>query len=294
MSGSDMFITRKGDAMKKLLFIVFTCMALCIVGCGGAALIPAPEIVGVVMDSTSVTVTWEIVPSIEDHEDFQGYNIYVYTDSNALLVTDGEELNSYNAAVIDTNSYRARYLNADSIYFIQVRTLNTEDKVGSYNPSVPFVIASPRPEFIETVYVEWYSGDTTDCAIHFATGELGKRTDISTTWGDMWVDHATFASGDSVWFQSAYQADTTAGYRDTRLENVGRYGFDDLWEAIEPTLRTVAIVQGDLVFAKTVEGNYVKIHVDSIYLDQGNEQGWVKMTYAYQNVVDFPYFFPRP
>ena len=279
--------------MKKLLIAIMTLATMFIIGCGGgAALLSAPQIVNVVMTETSATITWEADSTIENHLDFSGYNVYVAVDSTTLLVEDGENLDKFNATVIDTNTYEITPLNQDTVYYIQVRTVNTDDKVGGYNTTKPFIKVSPRPEFIKTVYMEWFNGDTTNCAIHFATGVLKMRDSISTTWGDMWVDHAVFAGPvDSVWFQSAYTADTTAGYRDTKLDNAGQFDFDEVWEATIPTLRTVPIAQGDLIFAKTVEGNYVKIHVDSLSFN--STYGWAKITYAYQNIPDFPYLSGR-
>ena len=278
--------------MKKILLAAMALAAMFIIGCGGAAVIEAPEITSVIMNETSVTVTWAADTAIENDADFDGYNVYAYTDSSALLVTDGENLNKANTAVITSNTATITDLSQDSIYYIQVRTVNVDDKVGGYNATVPFIKASPRPEFVKTVYMEWVNGDTSDCAIHFSTGDVKKRADIDSIWGDMWIDHAVYAGPvDSVWFQSAYKADTLAGYRDTKLDNLGEFGFDEVWEATTPTLRTEPIAQGDLVIAKTVEGNYAKIHVDSLYF--GTNSGWAKITYAYQNIVDFPYFSGR-
>jgi len=281
--------------MKKVLLASLAFVAMIIVGCGGGAeKLSAPEIVKVVMDTASVTITWKPDTTVANSADFKGYNVYALTDSSALLVEDGEDLSKINTDAIEDTFYTVTGLSKDSIWYIQVRTVNTDDKVGTYNTDVPFVAASPRPEFIKTVYLEWFNGDTTNCAIHFSTGEVKKRVDISTTWGDMWIDHDTYGSVDSVWFQSAYKADTTAGYRDTKLKNEGQFGFDDKWQAPATiTLRVEPIKQGDLVFAKTKEGNYVKVHVDSLYLNTTGSYGWAKVTYAYQNVVNFPYLIGR-
>jgi len=278
--------------MKKLLIGAVALIAMIIVGCGGGATqFDAPQIIQVVMTDTDVEVTWEEDTAIEGDEDFEGYNVYVVVadDSSDLLVDDGENLNKDNATPITGQVYTVAGLSQDTVYAIQVRTVNIDDVVGGYNMDVPFVLVSPRPEFERTVYIEWNNSDTMDVALHFETGDVGKRSEISVTWGDMWLDHEVI--DDTVWFQSAYKADTTAGYRDTRFENAGQYAFDEMWEATDPTLQTVAIVQGDLVFAKTVEGNYVKIHVDSLYLG-GLSNSWAQLTYGYQNIIEFPNLSP--
>ena len=278
--------------MKKLLIGAVALIAMIIVGCGGGATeFDAPQIIQVVMTDTDVEITWEEDTAIEGDEDFEGYNVYVVVadDSSDLLVDDGEDLNKDNATLITGQVYTVAGLSQDTVYAIQVRTVNIDDVVGGYNVDVPFVLVSPRPEFERTVYIEWNNSDTTDVALHFATGEVGKRTDISAAWGDMWLDHETV--DDTVWFQSAYKSDTLAGYRDTRFENAGQYAFDEMWEATDPTLQTVAIVQGDLVFAKTVEGNYVKVHVDSLHLG-GLYGSWAQLTYGYQNIIEFPNLSP--
>jgi hypothetical protein len=261
-----------------------------ITGCPGSVeKLAAPEITGVVADSHSVALTWQVDTTIENNTAFSGYNIYATTDSASLMALEGDSLNKDNTTIVTTNTYTVNNLGQDSVYYFQVRTVNTDDKVGEYNTNVPLVSMAPRPEYINTVYLEWYNGDTTNCALHLSTGDVKKRSDISTTWGDIWIDHNTYGPVDSVWFQSAYKADTTAGYRDTRLQNLGQYTLNDVWKMPDPTLRVEPIKQGDLVCVKTKEGNYAKIHVDSLYLDTVNLIGWAKITYAYQKIVNFPH-----
>ncbi|MEO0095304.1 MAG: fibronectin type III domain-containing protein [candidate division WOR-3 bacterium] len=282
--------------MKRLMFGVIAFMAMIIlVGCGGEAeKLAAPEITRVnVNDTSSVKLTWTIADSIKNHSDFSGYNVYVYlaADSGTLKVEDGEDLQKNNPEVIDDTVYTVNGLKKDSIYAIQVRTVNKDEKVGDYNHNQAFILISPCPVFVKTVYIEWDNSDTSKVALHFSTGEVKKRADISTNWGDMWVDHRI--TGDTVFFQSAWKADTTAGYRRTKLINIGKFDFDEKWVATEPT-KDVAdnIKQGDLVFAKTVENNYVKIHVDSVYLDTVGTS-WVKITYGYQNIPNLPNLIGR-
>ena len=86
--------------MKKVLLVLGAIVAMLINGCGGASLIDSPEISMVVMDETSVTITWDEDTTIEGHDDFQGYNVYVSVDSSDLLVEDGEDLNKFNADAI--------------------------------------------------------------------------------------------------------------------------------------------------------------------------------------------------
>jgi hypothetical protein len=43
---------------------------------------------------------------------------------------------------------------------------------------------------------------------------------------------------------------------------------------------------GDLVVAKTADDHYVKIHIDAI--DRNGRT--VTITYAYQNIADYPFF----
>jgi hypothetical protein len=162
--------------MKKILLGLLCLSVIFIIGCGGsAALIEAPLITDVAMGSTSVFVYWEYDTTIENHEDFQGYNVYVYTDSSELLVEDGEDLNKHNPAVIPPdydhiNYYGITDLSQDTVYYIQVRTINIDNKVGDYNDSVPFVKASPRPEFTVTLMAERWdiSGVDDSCAVRFS------------------------------------------------------------------------------------------------------------------------------
>ncbi len=273
--------------MKKILLGLLCLSVIFIIGCGGSAVIlDSPEITMVVMHETSVTVMWAADTSIENHGDFQGYNVYVYTDSSELLVRDGEDLNKHNADVITDNFYEATNLNQDSVYYIQVRTINIDNKVGDYTDSVPFVKASPRPEFTVTLMAErWYSGVDDSCAVRFSDAIIMADSAMSNGGADMWAlnDSVIAFSFNSPNTHSQYGTNT----RTTYFANLGSYELDSIFEVTtEPSESSVGIREGDLVIAKTEDGNYVKIHVDAI----DDTLFTVTILYAYQNIIDFPYF----
>lgn len=278
--------------MKKILLGLLCLSLICIIGCGGSAVIlDSPEITGVAMGSTSVFVYWEYDTTIEGHVDFQGYNVYVYTDSNELLVENGEDLNKHNPAVIPPdydyiNYYGITDLSQDSVFYIQVRTVNIDNKVGDYNDSVPFVKASPRPEFTVTLMAErWYSGVDDSCAVRFSDAIIMADSAMSNGGADMWAlnDSVIAFSFNSPNTHSQYGTNT----RTTYFANLGSYELDSIFEVTtEPSESSVGIREGDLVIAKTEDGNYVKIHVDAI----DDTLFTVTILYAYQNIIDFPYF----
>ncbi len=278
--------------MKKILLGLLCLSVIFIIGCGGSAVIlESPEITMVVMHETSVTVTWAVDTSIENHGDFQGYNVYVYPDSSELLVEDGEDLNKHNADVITDNFYEAANLNQDSVYYIQVRTINIDNKVGDYTDSVPFVKASPRPEFTVTLMFEMnYSGVDDSCAIRFSDATIMADSAMPNNGADMWVTYpygtpTRDGSCDFISPHLHYEYGTNS--RITNFVNLGQYQFDDISEVTtEPTENSVLfVIEGDLVIAKTQDGNYVKIHVETI-----QATWWVTVTYSYQNIAEFPYF----
>jgi len=274
--------------MKKLLTVAAVgVVAMFLLGgtCEGPPSLEPPDISKVVMGESDVTVYWN--PSVdEENEDFTGYNVYVFTDSTLYdLAGDNDTLADYlvNDSPITDTTYTITGLKQDTIYYIQVRTVSGEDNVGDYNLSQPYVKASPRPE--RTVTLELEVSPSSQCAIDFASGEIGTRGDLSTTWGDMWVDYDSQL--DSVWFDSPMHGNTNC--RTTLLENKGQMEFDDLWEVTQdPTEESVGIDEGDLIVAKTEDGNYVKIYVE--VLDKTGSPPTVKITYAYQNVTGFPGF----
>jgi hypothetical protein len=279
--------------MKKILLGLLCLSLICIIGCGGSAVIlDSPEITGVAMGSTSVFVYWEYDTTIEGHVDFQGYNVYVYTDSNELLVENGEDLNKHNPAVIPPdydyiNYYGITDLSQDSVFYIQVRTVNIDNKVGDYNDSVPFVKASPRPEFTVTLMAERWdiSGVDDSCAIRFSDETIMADSAMSNGGADMWAlnDSVIAFSFNSPNTHSQYGTNT----RTTYFANLGSYELDSIFEVTtEPSESSVGIREGDLVIAKTEDGNYVKIHVDAI----DDTLFTVTILYAYQNIIDFPYF----
>lgn len=269
--------------MRTAVIILICVLGLCIVGCGGAELIDAPEMTSVTMGTTSVTVSWRAEAEIESHADFQGYNVYVSTDSSELLVEDGEELNKHNASVITDTMYEVRNLNTQYLYYLQVRTLNTDDKVGTYNTNVPFVTASPRPEFTVALRLEMNDPGTDDsCAVRFHDALVMPDSVMADSNADMWVDGilSRFSSPNN-------HPEFGAQARTTYFANLGQLGLDDVMEiTTEPSEESVDFAIGDLIIAKTQDNNYVKIHVDS------SDGTYVTITYAYQDVADFPKLSP--
>ena len=277
--------------MKKALLVLGAIVAMLINGCGGASLIDSPEISMVVMDTASVTITWDEDTMIEGHDDFQGYNVYVSVDSSELLVEDGEDLNKFNADAITDLSYEVTSLSQDTVYYFQVRTVNVDDKVGSYNTNVPFVEASPRPEFTAIVKFEIGAGSDPDCAIRFSDATLMADSEMADSLADMWIDAWDFPAYDTVAAASpSHHIEYGTGANISMLLNLGQYDFDDIYEVTtEPTITTsVAIVEGDLVIIKTADEHYVKLHVDAV--DKVALE--VTITYAYQNIANYPHFSP--
>lgn len=269
--------------MRIAYFSSICALGLCIAGCGGAMRIDAPEITSVTMGTTSVTVYWELDTDIEDISDFAGYNVYVSTDSNELLVEDGEDLNKYNANVITDTVFEIRGLPTAQLYYVQVRTLNTEDKVGSYNENVPFVSASPRPEFTVVLKLEVNTPGVDDsCAVRFHDALVMPDSAMADSGAGMWVD------GISSHFSSPHNhPEFGAQAQTTYFANLGQLELNDVTEiTTEPSDASVDFSTGDLIIAKTQDNNYVKIHVD------GSDGTYVTITYAYQDVADFPKLTP--
>jgi len=278
--------------MNKVLLALAAMVAMLIVGCGGASLIDSPEISMVVMDTASVAITWDEDTMIEGHADFQGYNVYVSVDSSDLLVEDGEDLNKFNADAITDLSYEVTGLSQDTVYYFQVRTVNVDDKVGVYNDSVPFVEASPRPEFTATLSFELDPANQNETEIALRFADAAKLDEV-----DGQIDSTA-----DVFFDTYQDSMTQVASPDNRtnpvqinpkhtvMVNMGQMNFDDLSEAPSTIDNAnVDFEQGDLIVLKTEEGNYVKMHIDEVL----KAQDWtVTVTYAYQNIANYPHFSP--
>lgn len=271
--------------MKRRVFIFVLFSLILVIGCNGALRIQAPELKAVIMDETYVIVFWEKNDIIESNSDFAGYNVYVYTDSSALVVEDGEELNKFNSQLIQDTTYQINGLLQDSIYYIQARTVNTDAKVGDYNSVTPFIQASPRPEFNVTMNIADVGQPITDsCAIRFSDATIMADSAMPDSEADMWIRMAN----DTVWFVSPASHPTYgAGARNTFFVHIGPGDFDAIAHAaIEPDIHETGFEIGDIVIAKTEDENYVKIFVEAIDMQNGT----VTMLYAYQNIMNFPYF----
>ncbi len=277
--------------MKKLLtFASLIAMAL-IAGCGGAELLNAPEIVGVVADSNSVTLTWAPDTAVENSTDFDGYNVYVATSESTLLVESGEDLSPINSTPIDANTYTVTGLSMDTIYFFQVRTLNTDAKVGSYNADVPTVQISPRPAFvIGKIKLELSASgvpplDEDSCAILFETGEILNEVNNEFPNADAFADKP-----DSVTAQLVTASARPNG-RSTLIVLLDSTYTWDSWDFSGVSFGTSDrgdMVAGNLLLCKTTEGNYVKVYVDEVDVTLD----FCRITYAYQNIPDYPYLSP--
>ncbi len=277
--------------MKRIMFGLIAIVAIMtIAGCGGEAeKLAAPEITKTIMDETSVTVVWREDTTVTQHSDFSGYNVYVYTDSTALLTADAENLNAHNTTVITTNSYTATGLSIDSIYYIQVRTVNTDNVAGDYNSNVHFVTASPRSEFTVTVTLELDPNNQNEpkCGLVFATGEVTDETNGEFPNADVFFERFIQGGAETLQVNSASRRPNG---RTTLMVNLGQADFDSV-STVDPTLVVndhEPFVAGDLIAFKTEENNYVKLHIDTY----DSTAATVDVTYSYQDNVDFPYFSP--
>jgi len=264
----------------RFTFILFALAVL--IGCDGALLIQAPELKAVAMGSAYIKAFWEKNSIIESNTDFVGYNIYVYTDSSALLVEEGETLNKFNSLIIRDTTYQMNGLSQDSIYHIQVRTVNIDNMVGGYDSVTPFLKASPRPEFNVTMRIADSAQTVNDsCAVRFSDGMITADSAMASEGGDMRL----VASNDTLSFQSP--SIYGPGTRTTYFVNMGPGDFDTYSGVTnEPNFLSLAVDTGDIVVAKTEDGNYVKIYVEAIDLQNNT----ATIRYAYQNIAGFPYF----
>ena len=205
-----------------------------------------------------------------------------------ILVENAEDLNKINPSTITENAFTISRLSQDSIYYIQVRTVNIDDKVGGYNTNVPFVKASPRPEFTVTLIFELILVGVDDsCAIRFYDATIMADSAMPNGGADMWINYLATLP-DTVKFVSPDQhAQYGTDARLTQFVNLGQDYWADVYEVTtEPTENSVDVDVGDLVIAKTQDGNYIKIYVNAI--DKVNYT--VTITYAYQNIANFPHF----
>ncbi|HEX7320246.1 MAG TPA: fibronectin type III domain-containing protein [bacterium] len=271
--------------MKTFITFASLIAVALIAGCGGAELLNAPEINTVIMGETSVTVVWTVDTTIENSTDFNGYNVYVATDSTTLLVESAEDLSAFNATPITTNSYEITPLAQDSVYYIQVRTLNTDDKAGDYNATKPFVTASPRPEFTVTVTLELAPGNMNEpgCGLTFATGALVDETNDEFPGADVFFERFIQGGEETLQVNSASRRPNG---RTTLMHSYGQMELDSLSELTPGDLIDdhVPFIVGDLIGFVTEEENYVKLHVDA-YDSTG---ATVDVTYAYQDNAGVP------
>lgn len=279
--------------MKRLLTSCFALLTmLLITGCPNSVeTLAAPEITGVVADSNSVAITWTVDTTVENNAAFAGYNVFVTTDSLPLLDLEGDSLNKDNLTIITTNTYTIDNLSMDSIYYIQVRTVNTDDKVGEYNAAVPFVSMQPRPEYVlGQVKMEILLNDSNEVnvAIRFSDGQLLDEVNGQFPNADVFCDAWGPTTNDTV---QIVTASARPNGRSTLVVKCDSTYTWDSWDFSGVSFGTsdrTHIAVDDLILCKTTEGNYVKVLVESI--DRVNNQIGIK--FAYQTRPDYPHLMP--
>lgn len=278
--------------MKSIMLICLSAAVMLIMtGCPSKTLLNAPEITGVVADSNSITVTWQVDTTIENDPDFSGYNVYAATDSSLLLVEDAEDLNKSNPVVITTNSFKVTGLSQDSIYYVQVRTVNTDDKVGGYNADVPFINIQPRPEYVlGQVKMEISSPDSNEAnvGITFATGALVNETNNQLPGADVFCDAYGPSLNDTVQIVTASARPNGRSTLVVKCDSTYTWNSWDFSGVNFGTSDRVHIANNDLLLCKTTEGNYVKLLVQNV--DRTNNQIAVK--FAYQTRPNYPKLAP--
>jgi len=281
--------------MKRLLMSCFALMIMVLItGCPSSVeKLVAPEITGVVADSNSVAITWTVDTTVENNSAFAGYNVYVTTDSVPLLDLEGDSLNKDNLTIITTNSYTVDNLSIDSIYYIQVRTVNTDDEVGEYNAAVPFVSMQPRPEYVfGQVKMEILDANQNEAnvAIRFSTGALLNEVNNEFPNADVFCD----AWGSPTNLDSVVQIVTASARPNGRSTLVVKCDSTYTWDSWDfsgisfGTSDRAEIANNYLLLCKTVEGNYVKVLVENI--DRTNDQ--ISIKFAYQTRPDYPHLSP--
>jgi len=279
--------------MKRLLMSCFALMIMILItGCPGSVdKLAAPEITGVVADSNSVTLSWKIDTTVENNSAFSGYNIYATTDSASLMALEGDSLNKDNTTIVTTNTYKVNNLSPDSIYYLQVRTVNTDDKVGEYNATVPLVSMQPRPEYVlGQVKMEILLNDSNEVgvAIRFSTGQILNEVGGQFPNADVFCDAWGPTTNDTV---QIVTASARPNGRSTLVVKCDSTYTWDSWDFSGVNFGTsdrAQIAVDDLLLCKTTEGNYVKLLVESI--DRVNNQVGIK--FAYQTRPNYPHLMP--
>jgi len=281
--------------MKGLLKSCFAVLImLLITGCPSSVeKLAAPEITGVVADSNSVTLTWAVDSSVENNSAFSGYNIYVTTDSASLMDLEGDSLNKDNTTIVTVNTYTVDNLSPDTLYYFQVRTVNTEDKVGEYNAAVPLVSMQPRPEYVlGQVKMEILDANQNESnvAIRFSTGALLNEVNNEFPNADVFCD----AFGSAGNLDSIVQIVSASARPNGRSTLVKKCDSTYTWESWDfsgidfGTSDREEILVDDLLLCKTVEGNYVKVLIENI--DKPNDQ--ISIKFAYQTRPNYPHLSP--
>ena len=198
-------------------------------------------------------------------------------------------MNKINATVITSNTYTVTGLSKDTVYYFQVRTVNTDDKVGDYNADVPFVQMSPRPGYVIGQLMMEISGsdsNETGCALRFETGEVLDEVNNEFPNADIFADKIDPDSAQLV------TASARTNGRSTLIAKLDttEYSYDD-WDFSGYTFgnddRQVVRVN-DLLLCKTEEGNYVKVLIQDVDLPNNT----ISLKYAYQNLTNYPYLSP--
>ncbi len=288
--------------MKKIAIAGIALLAMFIfVGgsCGGAALLEAPEIYKVLLTETNVTLYWH--PSADaETEDFKEYVVYAFEDSTLYdLAGDNDSLADYEKAVA-TDTFATVALSAGKVYYLQVRTRNTDDEVGDYNTTKPYVACAPRKGAVGTQVYGQRAGYPSNCGFKFSTGAVLD----TTNWATMdWFLDIYSQTGQPRWVAQItppWAHDTTKNWPKTQMKSLTTTA-TDIGEMIEitdadwvtPLKQGVRADSGKFYGFKCVDTTFAKIKVQKVYIDTIDyTKSYIKFDWAWQSVKGFRYLAP--
>lgn len=287
--------------MKKIAIAGIALLAMFVFiggNCGGGPVLEAPKITRVELTATTVKLFWQPIADATT-EDFKEYVVYASKDSTYYdMAGDNDSLADFEIGIA-TDTVTTVTLAAGDIWYVQVRSRNSNDEVGDYNLDKPYVPCSPRATGKAVQVYGDQVGFASQSFFTFATGAKADSSAVATA--DWYLDVYRKTGANFItcltptWvFRHRHTGKLTKIKEFTGGTSIDEQVeiTDDGWKTPESTGVEIAAAKKFFAF-KCVDTTFAKIYVDTVVIDTINTRNsYIKMDWAWQDNKGFRYLAP--
>jgi len=251
-----------------------------------------PEIEHIILGDGSITLTGLadrlpldliINDQYGDNPDYDGFNVYCYTDSVPYYSGNSDLLKPHlvTPTPVKDTTYTIQNLTNGIVYYIHITNVMKGGEI-TYPYWSNQVQGSSRPEGWQKLN-ELHA--VSNVGFSFASG---VAIDSSLIDADIYL----VLENDKLRFKSPNQRGIALKHTDIKI--LGKAGFEDIFKTDSLNWFDSAVgveaIEKYLYALRTQEENYVKVYVDSVHIAVDPKDTYVRFRWAYQLISGYPYF----